>query len=162
MAVKLYREYRIKFYLNMRHYIIIDGKKGEIHPHTWEFALDIKFGRSSFVEFNIFEKGIANFLEKYQNKVLNDEEPFDSIMPTLENVTDYFSSEFYRIIHDIGGMMTRLEASETPTRSYIVNMAEQVTLYYDVTHDNLYRIFFLIIQVQHGREVAVPMVHGIV
>ena len=53
MAVKLYREYRIKFYLNMRHYIIIDGKKGEIHPHTWEFALDIKFGRSSFVEFNI-------------------------------------------------------------------------------------------------------------
>lgn len=47
------------------------------------------------------------------------------IMPTLENVTDYFSSEFYRIIHDIGGMMTRLEASETPTRSYIVNMAEQ-------------------------------------
>ena len=55
MAVKLYREYRIKFYLNMRHYIIIDGKKGEIHPHTWEFALDIKFGRSSFVEFNIFE-----------------------------------------------------------------------------------------------------------
>ena len=44
MAVKLYREYRIKFYLNMRHYIIIDGKKGEIHPHTWEFALDIKFG----------------------------------------------------------------------------------------------------------------------
>lgn len=107
MAVKLYREYRIKFYLNMRHYIIIDGKKGEIHPHTWEFALDIKFGRSSFVEFNIFEKGIANFLEKYQNKVLNDEEPFDSIMPTLENVTDYFSSEFYRIIHDIGGMMTR-------------------------------------------------------
>ena len=33
-----------------------------------------------------------------------------------------------------------------------------VTLYYDVTHDNLYRIFFLIIQVQHGREVAVPMV----
>ena len=54
----------------MRHYIIIDGKKGEIHPHTWEFALDIKFGRSSFVEFNIFEKGIANFLEKYQNCLL--------------------------------------------------------------------------------------------
>jgi 6-pyruvoyl-tetrahydropterin synthase len=45
MAVKLYREYRIKFYLNMRHYIIIDGKKGEIHPHTWEFALDIKNAR---------------------------------------------------------------------------------------------------------------------
>ena len=115
MAVKLYREYKIKFYLNMRHYIIINDNKGETHPHTWEFALDIRFGRSSFVEFNIFEKGINDFLEKYQNKVLNEEEPFDAILPTLENVTDYFSEEFYRIIHNIGGMLTSVEASETPT-----------------------------------------------
>lgn len=44
MAVKLYREYRIKFYLNMRHYIIIDGKKGEyIHTHgssLWILSLE--------------------------------------------------------------------------------------------------------------------------
>lgn len=125
MAVKLYREYKIKFYLNMRHYIIINDNKGETHPHTWEFALDIRFGRSSFVEFNIFEKGINDFLEKYQNKVLNEEEPFDAILPTLENVTDYFSEEFYRIIHNIGGMLTSVEASETPTRSYIINMSDQ-------------------------------------
>ena len=116
MAVKLYREYRIKFYLNMRHYIIINGNKGETHPHTWEFALDIKFGRSSFVEFNIFEKGITDFLDKYQNKVLNEEDPFNAILPTLE---------FYRIIHNIGGILTSVEASETPTRSYIINMEEQ-------------------------------------
>lgn len=125
MAVNLYREYRMKFYLNMRHYIIINGTKGEIHPHTWEFALDIKFGRSSFVEFNIFEKGISEFLEQYQNKVLNEEHPFDGMLPTIENVTDYFSQKFYEIIYDIGGMLTSVEASETPTRSYIVNISEQ-------------------------------------
>lgn len=45
MAVNMYREYRLKFYLNMRHYIIINEVKGETHPHTWEFALDIKFSR---------------------------------------------------------------------------------------------------------------------
>ena len=83
MAVKLYRVYRMKFYLNMRHYIIINGTKGEIHPHTWEFALDIKFGRSSFVEFKTFENGIAEFLEKYQNKILNEIEPFDAVLPTI-------------------------------------------------------------------------------
>ena len=126
MAVKLYREYRIKFYLNMRHYIIINGNKGEVHPHTWEF--DIKCGRSPFVEFNIFEKGISDFLDKYQNKILNDEEPFTSILPTLENVTDYFADEFFRIIHNIGGILTLVEASETPTRSYIINMEEQEEL----------------------------------
>ena len=46
MAVNMYREYRLKFYLNMRHYIIINEVKGETHPHTWEFALDIKFSRN--------------------------------------------------------------------------------------------------------------------
>ena len=59
MAVNMYREYRLKFYLNMRHYIIINEVKGETHPHTWEFALDIKFSRNLFVEFNIFEHGIS-------------------------------------------------------------------------------------------------------
>ena len=115
MAVNMYREYRLKFYLNMRHYIIINEVKGETHPHTWEFALDIKFSRNLFVE----------FLEQYQNKILNEAEPFDSMMPTLENVTDYFAEEFFKIIYKTGGMLTRVEASETPTRSYIVNMAEQ-------------------------------------
>ena len=125
MAVNMYREYRLKFYLNMRHYIIINEVKGETHPHTWEFALDIKFSRNLFVEFNIFEHGISQFLEQYQNKILNEAEPFDSMMPTLENVTDYFAEEFFKIIYKTGGMLTRVEASETPTRSYIVNIAEQ-------------------------------------
>ena len=46
-------------------------------------------------------------------------------VPTLENVADYFSEEFYHIIHDTGGVLTTLEASETPTRSYIVNLEEK-------------------------------------
>lgn len=125
MAVNIYREYRLKFYLNMRHYIIINDAKGETHPHTWEFALDIKFSRNSFVEFNIFEDGIGKFLEQFQNKILNEVEPFDSMMPTLENVTDYFAEEFFKIIYKTGGMLTCVEASETPTRSYIVNISEQ-------------------------------------
>lgn len=125
MAVNIYREYRLKFYLNMRHYIIINDAKGETHPHTWEFALDIKFSRNSFVEFNIFEDGISKFLEQFQNKILNEVEPFDSMMPTLENVTDYFAEEFFNIIYKTGGMLTCVEASETPTRSYIVNISEQ-------------------------------------
>lgn len=43
MAVRLYREYRLKFYLNAKHYIIINGHKGETHPHTWEFTLSIRY-----------------------------------------------------------------------------------------------------------------------
>lgn len=124
MGIRLNREYRIKFYLNARHFIIIDGHKGETHPHTWEMVLDIRFGRSSFVEFRTFERGISDYLSKYQNRTMNDIAPFDSVLPTLENIVDVFAEDFYTIIHDIGGVLTRIEASETPTHSYILNLSE--------------------------------------
>ncbi len=126
MDLKVYREYCLKFYLNIRHYIIIDGVRGNTHPHTWEFALYIRAGRTRFVEFSTYEKGIETYLDEFQNRILNDEKPFDDILPTLENVTDYFAEHFYRIIHTSDGALLRIEASETPTRSYILNLdAEQ-------------------------------------
>lgn len=122
MKVTTYREYCLKFYLNARHYIIIQGIKGEVHPHTWEFALTIQIPHDTFVEFHVFEDVINNFLEQYQNKILNNEEMFLTVLPTLENMTDCFSNSFYHIIHQAGGTLLQVEASETPTRSYIVNM----------------------------------------
>lgn len=127
MKVKIYREYRLKFYLNARHYIIINSNKGDVHPHTWEFALTIQVARDSFVEFTAFEERITEYLSGYQNKVLNDEEPFDVILPTIENMTDYFSKDFYEIIKGMGGILLQVEASETPTRSYIVRLSEADT-----------------------------------
>lgn len=125
MALKIYREYCLKFYLNARHYIIIDGTKGDVHPHTWEFAINIRFSRNDFVEFNTFEKGIEDYLAPYQNKILNEMKPFDTILPTIENVADYFAKDFFEIIQKIGGILVSIEASETPTRSYVLNLEEQ-------------------------------------
>lgn len=125
MGIRLYREYRLKFYLNARHYIIINGQKGEVHPHTWEFTLNIRYGRSSFVEFTTFEKGISDYMGRFQNRIMNELQPFDAILPTLENMTDYFANEFHRIIGGMGGILVQVEASETPTRSYILTIPEE-------------------------------------
>lgn len=122
MAIRLYREYRLRFYLNARHYIIINDKKGEIHPHTWELCLHIRSGRSSLVEFNTFEKAVNAFLAPYQNQLLNDIEPFHVILPTVENMVDYFAEQLYDVISSVGSELVQIEASETPTRSYILNL----------------------------------------
>jgi len=95
----LCREYRLKSYLNMNHYITINGRQGQTHPHTWEFVT----------------------IEKYQNQILNMMEPFDIIVPTIENVTDHFSEELQRLLRKHRGELVSLEGSETPTRSYIVS-----------------------------------------
>lgn len=124
MAIQFFREYRLKFYLNARHYIIIGGNKGEVHPHTWEFTLQIRFGRGAFTQFSTFERGINDYLAPYQNTTMNEMPPFDSILPTLESMTDHFAEEFRKIIHNIHGILVSVEASETPTRSYIVNIED--------------------------------------
>lgn len=124
MKLELYREYQLKFYLNARHYIIIDGNRGDTHPHTWEFSLIIRTGYGPFTEFSTYERCINSYLARYQNQLLNDVEPFTCILPTLESMTDYFSKEFYHVLEEAGGKLIRVIASETPARSYIVNVKE--------------------------------------
>lgn len=125
MDIKIYREYRLKFYLNARHFIIIGNKKSDTHPHTWEFALTILIRRKEFVEFNIFEKCINEYLEQYQDQIMNEVQPYDSILPTLENMVDYFTGQFYKMIHEIGGELICVEGSEGPSRSYIYNLRDE-------------------------------------
>ncbi|MCI8371773.1 MAG: 6-pyruvoyl tetrahydrobiopterin synthase [Lachnospiraceae bacterium] len=117
----LYREYKFKFYLNANHFIIINGKEGQRHPHTWEFMVEIKMDNEQFVQFDAFEKALDKYFDKYQNRVINDIEPFDHIIPTLENMSDYFIHDVRRIIRELGGELVRMESSETPTRSYVIS-----------------------------------------
>ena len=121
MAYLLYREYKFKFYLNANHFIIIDGKEGQRHPHTWEFMVQIRMDNEKFVQFDIYEKAIDTYFEKYQNKLLNDIPPFDRIIPTLENMSDYFIHDIRRIVRELDGELITMESSETPTRSYIIS-----------------------------------------
>lgn len=125
IETQLFREYRFKFYLNMNHYIIIDGMEGQLHPHTWEFTFLVIKEKSDFMQFHVFEQVIEEYLDKYQGKVLNEVEPFDTIVPTLENVTDYFSEDIRKILKENGGELVSLESSETPTRSYIINYEKE-------------------------------------
>lgn len=121
---ELNRTYRFKFYLNANHYIIINGKEGETHPHTWEFTIDIMIDGGELVLFNVYEKAIDAYFEKFQNKVMNDFPPFDVIVPTLENMSEHFIVDIRDIVEQNNGHLVKMESSETPTRSYIVSFEE--------------------------------------
>ena len=111
MATRLYREYKFKFYLNANHYIIINGKNGQTHPHTWEFVFYIMKSEGEFVLFNKFEKAIEEYLEKFQGRVMNEIPPFDTMVPTLENISDYFCDEIRSIITKLGGELAFMEST---------------------------------------------------
>ncbi len=113
------REYKFKLYLNANHYVIFNGQKGESHPHTWEFVIEVLVDKDKFIKFLDFEKAIDDYLEPFQDKLINDIEPFDTVIPTLENMLDYFAPQFYEEVRKIGGLLIKIEASETPSRTYV-------------------------------------------
>lgn len=121
MSNRLFREYRFKFYLNASHSIIINGKQGEVHPHTWEIILDLLVPRDEFRQFHEYEKKLEEFLFQFQDKVINDVPPFDTIVPTLENIVDYMGRKTREIVENMEGHLLRIEGSETPTRSYVIS-----------------------------------------
>lgn len=121
MEQKLLRKYVFKFYLNGSHSIIINGNMGEVHPHTWEIILEIVLQRSEFVQFSVYEKIVEQFFSRYQNQTLNEIKPFDLIIPTLENMVEYFGEELRVLLRNEGGELAQIEGSETPTRSYVIS-----------------------------------------
>ena len=115
--------YRFKFYINASHSIYINGSRGEKHPHTWEITMVVSQNENGnmFIRFNKIEEVIEKFFSRYQDIYINDLEPFDKVNPTLENLSRYFNKELSFVIKKIGWNLEKIEMSETPTRSYIIN-----------------------------------------
>lgn len=120
-----YQQYKFKFYLNARHAIYINGVLGEPHPHTWEIILHVVRGKNQFVQFDVLEKKVEEFMDQYQNQTLNDVHPFDMINPTVENCAHYFKDKLMEILNHEGWIFLMLEVSENPSRSYVISMIDE-------------------------------------
>ena len=118
----MYCQYKFKFYINASHAIYLNGKIGEIHPHTWEIILTAIKGRNDFVQFDKIERMIEDYLQKYQDKTINYIKPFDITNPTLENIALYLKGEMMKILLENGWLLTEIEVGETPARSYIITL----------------------------------------
>lgn len=115
------RIYQFKFYLNASHYVVFDGKRGETHPHTWEFTVKIKLLKEELVPFNVYERAIEQIFAPYQNKTVNGVAPFDTIVPSLESLVEVFGERLRDVVADLDAALVEFEGSETPTRSYLLN-----------------------------------------
>jgi 6-pyruvoyltetrahydropterin/6-carboxytetrahydropterin synthase len=95
---------------------------GERHPHTWEITIHVLKEKDEFIQFSNLEKKIENWMKRYQDKFLNEIAPFDRVNPTMENCCDYFKEVLKPILQSEGWTLLTIEMSETPTRSYVVNL----------------------------------------
>lgn len=120
-----YRQYTFTFYLNSSHAININGKRGELHPHTWEITLHVLYMKENFIAFHRLENRVEQYMAQYQDVCLNDVEPFDKINPTLENCCEYFKDQLKEILNEEGWLLLMIEIKETPTRAYVINLLDE-------------------------------------
>lgn len=119
-----FEQYEFKFYLNANHAIQINGKLGQIHPHTWEISIVAVKLSDNFVMFGQVENLIDKMIDRYQDKLLNEIQPFDTINPTLENICEVFKDKIRTMLVDSGWELLQIEVSETPARSYVINLSD--------------------------------------
>lgn len=120
--IAMLTRYRLRFYINAYHAVEWNGKMGQLHPHTWEINSDFSTNSDAEVQFNEYEKEIMDYLNRYDDKTLNEIKPFDELNPTVENfATVIFNDLRYHselIENDV--ILQKLEVSEGPTRTYII------------------------------------------
>lgn len=127
-----YDEYKFKFYLNASHSIYINGVLGEEHPHTWEIIIYTIKLEEDFIIFNDVEKYVEDYIKKYQDLYINEVEPFTTLNPTLENICKFFKEKFRVLLLDAGWILLSIEISETPTRSYIIDLSREFENNYEI------------------------------
>lgn len=121
MAHEVRRTYCFKTYLNASHYVSFDGKRGEVHPHTWQFSAKVAVaGTTEPKPFAEYERAIGAVFEPYQNRVVNECEPFDAIVPTLESLTEVLGEKVRAAAAGMDARLVEFEGSETPARSYLL------------------------------------------
>lgn len=121
-----YSQYKFKFYLNANHAIYLKGRLGQNHPHTWEISLDTIKVRNDFVQFDHIEKSVEEFFSRFQDADINKIEPFTVTNPTLENLCEFFKDSLAKLLGDNGWLLIRIEVSETPSRSYIIDRSDEL------------------------------------
>jgi 6-pyruvoyltetrahydropterin/6-carboxytetrahydropterin synthase len=67
-----------------------------------------------------------DFLSRFQDVFLNTVTPFTTINPTLENLCTYFREKLQEMLHEKGWLLLSIELSETPSRSYVISVIEEM------------------------------------
>lgn len=115
------RTYKIKSYVNASHAVRWATGSGKPHNHTWEITCELHTVDKMVAFFDI-EKIIHQTLDTLSGKFLNDLPEFETVNPTVENVTEYLFDKISTTLKANGAELLRIEVSDSPTRSYCIDV----------------------------------------
>jgi len=117
---KVVGSYRLKYYIHASHAIRWEDGIGKPHSHSWEIICEFRSSNEKMIIFDKIEKMLQEVFSQYSNKLLNEVPPFDTINPTLENLTHHFFEIVSSHLVPFEAILVRLELGESPARYYCV------------------------------------------
>jgi len=120
MSDNLYKYYRYKYYLDANHYMRTDGGRSQVHPHTWEITLEVENNGADMIDFSLIEDLIKQVFQPYQNMIINEVKPFDTVNPTTEDMGIYFKKQLEEKMLEKNWKVKMLTISENPNRTFVI------------------------------------------
>ena len=116
----LIRGYRYTYKLNTAHDISDNGNQKHMHTFIVEVLISSE-SYDKFVTYIDMVRDIDDYFKRYENKFINDFEPFQQVKPTLENMANVFYKDLGKIVDDNNLKVIKLTISETPLNKYTVS-----------------------------------------
>jgi len=114
-------ELGVDAFLNARHYV--SGERGKAHPHSWRIQARVSGspveGEGTLIGFAEIKEILQKQLAPFRDKLLNQVRPFDTVMPTTENIAAYFYEKIAPEFSQPGLRLESLSVWESPT-NYVV------------------------------------------
>ena len=127
-----YYELSIDTFFNASHAVMIRGKKGERHTHSYRLSVrcrskSISGQEQIIIDYTTLRDRVNRVAQAYNNQVLDELPPFKNLKSTTENLTAVLFQQLRRALVGLPVELTSIKVWESPTVSVTLTK-EDITL----------------------------------
>jgi len=127
-----YYELSIDTFFNASHAVVIKGRKGEQHTHSYRLSVRCRSKTISgqeqiIIDYTTLRDRVNRVAQVYNNQVLDDLPPFVSLKSTTENLTAVLFQQLRKALMGLPVELNSITVWESPTVSVTLTK-EEITL----------------------------------
>jgi len=124
-----YYELSIDTFFNASHAVVIKGRRGEQHTHSYRLSVRCKSKSISgqeqiIIDYTTLRDRVNRVAQAYHNRVLNDLPPFKQLKSTTENLTAVLFQQIRRALKGLPVELASITIWESPTVSVTLTKDE--------------------------------------
>ncbi|GIV95562.1 MAG: hypothetical protein KatS3mg057_0219 [Herpetosiphonaceae bacterium] len=125
----LFYEIVMDVFFNARHYVVVGGRTGPIHSHSYRLQVACRSWSLTEQEHIIvgyapLRERLEQVVEAYNNHLLNELPPFRRLQPTTENLAAVLFQQLSHVLKDLPIKLISVTVWESPTISITIGYQE--------------------------------------